>query len=569
MSALFEITLKVSSVLLVALLVSALLRKRSAALRHWVLTAAVACSLSVPVLLPILPAWYRIPLWDTYSPASSVPAAGMPSAAPVTNLQGTAAEATFSRLPDTSMPSRRVDLSMLLQAIWLAGSLGALGVLLVGLGRLWWLASRARSIEGGRWQTLCEELRHSYGLRYPVRLLHSRHRSLLVTWGWRRARILLPAVAGEWSDDQIRIVLAHELAHIARGDWVAQLAAEVLRAVYWFNPVLWIACRRLRVESECACDDAVLARGVDGSEYATHLLALARRLNSESQPWLPAPAMARQSSLEGRIRAMLNDTLNRRPLTWPVRLVIVAALAALTLPISSLRAQSAFYSLTGTVLDSTNRALPQTRVVLTDVARQATYAIRTDGAGRFEFVGLPPASYELEVTLPGFASFTEGLVIADSTEREIRLNVGTLEETITITSQPAVTMPPDAAAIERREEARQRFATMRQKEMDRCAAGGSGAATGGRILPPAKVQDVRPIYPATLTASNIGGTVTMDAVIGTDGTVQEVSNVNGPHPDLETAAVAAVRQWQFTPTLLNCEPINVSMKVTTKFDAEP
>ena len=61
----------------------------------------------------------------------------------------------------------------------------------------------------------------------------------------------------------------------------------------------------------------------------------------------------------------------------------------------------------------------------------------------------------------------------------------------------------------------------------------------------------------------------MDAVIGTDGTVQEVRNVNGPHPDLETAAVAAVRQWQFTPTLLNCEPIDVSMKVTTTFGVEP
>ena len=57
MSALFEITLKVSSVLLVALLVSGLLRRRSAALRHWVLTAAIACSLSIPFLLPIVPAW--------------------------------------------------------------------------------------------------------------------------------------------------------------------------------------------------------------------------------------------------------------------------------------------------------------------------------------------------------------------------------------------------------------------------------------------------------------------------------------------------------------------------------
>ena len=265
---------------------------------------------------------------------------------------------------------------------------------------------------------------------------------------------------------------------------------------------------------------------------------------------------------------MLDRTLNRRPLTWPGRVAIVAAMTALTLPVSSVRAQS-FHSLTGTVLDSTNRVLPQTRVVLTDTARQATYTIRTDAAGRFEFVGLPPASYELSVTRPGFATFTESLAIADSAERDIRLDVGTLEETIAVTNQPPVPGPSDPAAIQRREEGRQRFASMRQKEMDRCAGGGAGAATGGRILPPAKVQDVRPLYPATLIGSNIGGTVTMDAVIGTDGTVQDVKNVNGPHRDLEAAAVAAVRQWQFTPTLLNCEPINVSMKVTTTFGVEP
>jgi TonB family protein len=77
------------------------------------------------------------------------------------------------------------------------------------------------------------------------------------------------------------------------------------------------------------------------------------------------------------------------------------------------------------------------------------------------------------------------------------------------------------------------------------------------------------LYPEALMALNFGGTVTMDAVIGTDGTVREVRNVQGPHPDLEAAATAAVRQWQFSPTLLNCEPIDVSMKVTTTFSLQP
>lgn len=262
---------------------------------------------------------------------------------------------------------------------------------------------------------------------------------------------------------------------------------------------------------------------------------------------------------------MLNTTLNRRPLAWTVRVAIVVALVAIALPVSGVRAQSSFYSLTGTVLDPTNRVLPQARVVLTDAARQATYAIRTDDAGRFEFVGLPPASYALEASRPGFAWFTENLAISGDAEREIRLHVGSLEETITISNQAGPTVLPDPAATQRRDEARQRFAEVRQKEMDRCATGGAGSTAGGQILPPVKTRDVRPVYPAPLMASNVGGTVTMDAVIGTDGTVREVRNVKGPHPDLEAEAVAAVRQWQFTPTLLNCEPIDVSMKVTTSF----
>ena len=61
----------------------------------------------------------------------------------------------------------------------------------------------------------------------------------------------------------------------------------------------------------------------------------------------------------------------------------------------------------------------------------------------------------------------------------------------------------------------------------------------------------------------------MDAVIGIDGNIQDVRAVTSPHPDLESAAIEAVRQWQFTPTLLNCVPIEVRMKVTTNFSSRP
>ena len=75
---------------------------------------------------------------------------------------------------------------------------------------------------------------------------------------------------------------------------------------------------------------------------------------------------------------------------------------------------------------------------------------------------------------------------------------------------------------------------------------------------------MKPIYPE---GSSISGVVTMDAVIGTDGTVREVRVVSSPHPALDRAAADAVRQWEFTPTMLNCTPIDVRMTVTASFVA--
>jgi hypothetical protein len=85
---------------------------------------------------------------------------------------------------------------------------------------------------------MAAEISEHWGLRRPVRLLLTDHPGLLVTWGLLRPKVLLPAASQDWAEDRLRVVISHELAHIQRGDWVVQIAAEVLRAVYWFNP-LW------------------------------------------------------------------------------------------------------------------------------------------------------------------------------------------------------------------------------------------------------------------------------------------------------------------------------------------
>jgi TonB family protein len=567
---LIESALKVSVILLAALVAGSLMRDRSAALRHWVLGVAVVCAWAAPPLSGLLPAWSSAPVWRRGVTADVRPAPPADGRSlPVPAFPGSVASQTDFSLARARRPSvvnlRVADVAWV---AWLVGSVASLLTLLVGLTRLKSLALRARVIDSGAWWEVGERMRLAYGLSSCVRLLQSDHSTLLITWGWRHPKVLLPANASGWSRDRIHIVLAHEFAHIARGDWAVHLALQGLRALYWFNPLLWIACRRLRIESERACDDAVLARGIDRTDYAGHLIALARTLYAH-QPWLPAPAMARSSTLERRIRAMLNTTLNRRPVSWPARTATIAALLTLTLAVAALRAQSPFYSVSGTVRDSTNRVLPDTRLVLSNAPARAKYEVRSDGAGHFTFAGVPPATYTLEVSLPGFRSLTETVEIAADIERELQLRVGSLEETMTVTDGPEIAAPVDASAARQREEGRRRFAQFAERAKANCAGVATQTSVGGNILTPRKLVHVKPVYPEHAKTEKIGGVVTMDVVIGTDGLVRDVQNLKGPDPDLEAAAADAVRQWQFSTTLLNCVPIEVEMNVTTNFSIRP
>lgn len=111
-------------------------------------------------------------------------------------------------------------------------------------------------------------------------------------------------------------------------------------------------------------------------------------------------------------------------------------------------------------------------------------------------------------------------------------------------------------------------------------AGGAGASTttasslaqkypgairvGGEISEPRKLTDVKPVYPAEAQAANVSGIVILETVIDTQGHVAEVVVLRSVQL-LDAAAVDAVRQWQYTPTLLNGNPIEVIMVVTVNF----
>jgi protein TonB len=88
---------------------------------------------------------------------------------------------------------------------------------------------------------------------------------------------------------------------------------------------------------------------------------------------------------------------------------------------------------------------------------------------------------------------------------------------------------------------------------------------GGEIRPPQKIHHVVPEYPAIARSAQVSGIVILEAVIAEDGTVRDVKVLRSVRL-LDDAAVDAVRQWRFTPTLLNGEPVPVVMAVTVAFN---
>jgi TonB family protein len=557
MTLLLTSTIKVSVILLFAFGATALLRKRSAATRHLVLSAAVLCAVALPAVEWVVPSWHlrldtsslvRVERRQQQLPAMETRPQGVLDAVRRDGF------ATVRPLMDGEVAG----------ALWIVGVTISLFVLLVGLGRLAWIASRAQRIVLGPWAELAREIASRYSLHRPVLLLQSDHPTMLVTWGLVRPRVFLPRSARDWPEDRVRVVLCHELAHIRRGDWAIQMAAELLRSVYWFNPLVWIACRRLRRDSEQACDDRVLNLGVEGPEYATHLLDLARAFESRRRVWLPAPEMARPSSLEGRIRAMLNNRIDRQPVTRRASLVAVFAILAVTV---SVAAAQTFATLSGSVFDPTNSILPEVTLVLTNVESKAKHEVRSDRTGHFEFVGLPRGEYALEARLPGFAALHGTVAVSgQNVQRDMTLQVGSLQETITIIgggSDNEAPRPPDPGVEQLRERRRLQF---RSTCGNAPSGGNAGGNLGGNLRLPAKLKDVKPRYPRHLWEANIGGTVFMEGRIGTDGSFSELRAVTPlAHPDLEAAALEAARQWQFDEMLLNGCAVEAPVKITANF----
>ena len=344
---------KATLILLIARLLLAALPRASAATKHIIATAALVAVGLMPILSVVVPAWeIAVKPRATKAEASAVVGDSDTTRRERTigvrddessNTLSTAVAVVKAVAPEPLTALERA--STVISATWKGLIVLALGfaalLLLVhmgaGIAGVWYVARHAEELTHEVALKELDRTRDQLALGVDVRLLRSSRISVPVLWGVFKPVLLLPPDVVTWPAERLRVVLLHELAHLKRFDGISLILTRIAVSLFWFHPLAWSLERAGRSECERACDDLVLAGGTKPSEYADHLLAIARSMPTFDPFRSVTLAMSRKSQLEGRLLSILQPHVARRVFSGRGVAIACALAVAVIVPVSALR----------------------------------------------------------------------------------------------------------------------------------------------------------------------------------------------------------------------------------------
>lgn len=330
---------------------AALLQRAPAGARHLLWLATLGAVLALPAIatwsplrLAVIPTTWYTAASDDRAPepvvragdpgaATSTAAAdratpGVPQPAP---MAASVRETPFAGglAAGSSAPRWQPSAWQLLLTIWAAVACGIGAWLIIGFVSVRRIVRRATVLTAREWGGALYDLADRLGVERTPQLVRSEDVKMPFAAGLLHPTVVLPAECDRWDDARRRAVLLHELAHISRNDLLGHTLGRVACALYWFHPLVWSAARRLRLESERACDDLALSCGVRPSSYAEHLLDIVTSVREPLTPVVAIP-MADRREFEGRMLAILDPDVRRQG-SRRQSMTVVAGLAALAL----------------------------------------------------------------------------------------------------------------------------------------------------------------------------------------------------------------------------------------------
>jgi beta-lactamase regulating signal transducer with metallopeptidase domain len=310
------LAIKATAAMVVAFLLLGLARQASAALRHLIAAATFGVLLLLPMAGLLVPARVITLAVPAAAAAPDRPESVRPPA-PAPLRDGAPAGAS-------ARPVARLDAWRAAAGVYLIGVAGLSMSLLVGIARLHRLRRRADvSVAGTR---LANQMARAEGGSGGIEVAVTPALAVPITFGWAHPVILLPAETAGWDERELGRAVRHELEHVTRGDWATHVVSRLALAFYWPHPFAWVLWRRLRLEAERACDDAVVRDSGHAEPYAEQLVSLARKLRERGT--VPALSMATRSNLGLRVDAILDARRRRTPRSRLTTLFVgLAALA--------------------------------------------------------------------------------------------------------------------------------------------------------------------------------------------------------------------------------------------------
>ncbi len=484
-------------------------------------------------------------------------------------------------------------------AVWMAGVVLFLGRLSLGVAAVRRMRSVVAEPMPETYEEVFREMARRLGVARAVELMHSAVVEVPTVIGWLRPMVLVPVGCFTGlSPVQIEALLAHELAHIRRHDYLVSVCQSVVEALLFYHPAVWWVSRQVRRERECCCDELAIAATGDVLAYARALSWLEQQRSA-----MPEIALgANGGVLTMRIRRMLGyreGPVVSLPVVATVTLVVLAAVGAYfgevahaqrkaamtnaqvplvetTAEVSSLLqpvprvAVPRFYAynegrrmakdaapenaaqtqaagtLEGTVVDATGAVVPRATVTATETSTGTQVSFTTDNTGKFSFAALPPAVYSIDVVARGFQRMHQENVRVggDAVTLGLKLSVGAATESLTVHPQKG---------------------------------GSSSAATGpstGPMLVSSGVMAQQatfqpaPAYPPIAKAAHVQGAVVLRAIVSPEGAVQHLQVISGA-PMLTSSALDAVKTWTYKPYLLNGRPVTVDTIITVHYTLPP
>ena len=317
-----------------------LLKGRSAAERSWVAHVGLLALVIMAFAPLVLPSWnVEAPaiLGAQVQPASAPTLATAPEplrrASPPVVSQEVAVKLTASKSPSPSALSS-LSPSAIVAALYAVPAAVLLFITLLALGRLVTLRARADVLVDGHWLSALARAQRRMGFKHGTALLTSNELASPISWGLMRPVILLNSRAVE-AADEAEAIIAHELAHVARLDWIKLLLARVATALFWFNPLVWVLAREAHQLREEAADDSVLGADIVDTDYAQLLVGVAR--HECPGLLLGAHGVApSKSSLARRVARVLDGKSARGPVARSFALGVFAGAILVAAPLAAL-----------------------------------------------------------------------------------------------------------------------------------------------------------------------------------------------------------------------------------------